>query len=221
MKEDVEMSNLRTVIIEDEFFAADHLAGLINRLGYEVKGVFHSGESFLQETDWDFDMAIIDIFLSDHMLGLDVARHMQERKKPFIFLTANKDQITLKKAALLNPKAYISKPFNENDIAATLAIIHAQSADRIKVKSATGSKDIHPNDIIYIKSDGSYIEIQTTQKKYVQRKLLKEIETELPENFARIHRSYIANMDYLEEKRTDEIVVGGYAIPVSRGYYQI
>lgn len=213
------MSKLKTVIIEDEFFAADHLADLITKLGYQVQGVYHSGESFLRETDWDFDTAIVDIFLSEEMLGIEVAERIQERNRPFIFLTANKDQVTLKKAARLSPKAYISKPFNENDIAAALQIIDAQRMDSIKVKGSMGLKEIHPNDIIFVKSDGSYIEIQTTKKKYVQRKLLKEIELELPANFVRSHRSYIVNLDYVEEKRTDEIVAYGHIIPVSRGHH--
>jgi len=214
------MSKLKTVIIEDEFFAADHLSGLISSLGYEVKGVFHSGESFLRETDWDFDMAIVDIFLSEEMLGLEVAQHIQKHNRPFIFLTANKDHVTLKKAARLSPKAYISKPFNENDIAAAMEIIASERTESIKVKGAFGSQEIHPNDIIFIKSDGSYIEIQTTSRKFVQRKLLKEIELELPANFVRSHRSYIVNLDYVQEKRSDEIIANGHNIPVSRGHHR-
>ncbi|GAB5417690.1 MAG: LytTR family DNA-binding domain-containing protein [Crocinitomicaceae bacterium] len=212
------MSKLKMVIIEDEFFAADHLAGLVEKLGYAVKGVYHSGESFLKETDWDFDAAIVDIFLSEEMLGLDVAEHLQEHNRPFIFLTANKDKVTLKRAARLNPKAYISKPFNENDVVAALQIIDVQRTENIVVKSGSRTVEINPNDIVYVKSDGSYIEIQTTKKKYVQRKLLKEIEAELPSNFVRAHRSYVVNVDYIEQKRSDEIVVLGTAIPVSRGH---
>lgn len=214
------MTKLKVVIIEDEFFAADHLASLIGKLGYEVKGVFHSGESFLSETDWNFDAAIVDIFLSEDMLGLEVAQHIQEHNRPFIFLTANKDQVTLKRAAQLNPKAYISKPFNENDIVAALQIIDAQRTSNIVVKGSGGATEIHPNDIIFVKSDGSYIEIQTSRKKYVQRKLLKEIEVELPANFVRSHRSYIVNVDYIEQKSSDELIVMGHTIPVSRGHHR-
>jgi DNA-binding LytR/AlgR family response regulator len=214
------MSNLKMVIIEDEFFAADHLAGLVEKLGYDVKGIYHSGESFLNETDWDFDAAIVDIFLSEEMLGLDVAVHIQEHNRPFIFLTANKDPITLKRAARLNPKAYISKPFNENDIAASLQIIDAQRTEKISVKSSSGVQEINPNDILFIKSDGSYIEIQTSKKKFVQRKLLKEIEAELPSNFVRSHRSYIVNIDYIERKSSDELIILGHSIPVSRGHHR-
>ena len=55
------MANTRIIIIEDEFFAADHLADLITSLGYQVVGVFHSGEEFLKGTDWQFDAAMLGI----------------------------------------------------------------------------------------------------------------------------------------------------------------
>ncbi|MDB2657238.1 LytTR family DNA-binding domain-containing protein [Crocinitomicaceae bacterium] len=182
--------------------------------------MYHSGESFLRDTNWDFDVAIVDIFLSEEMLGLEVAQIIQEHQRPFIFLTANKDHVTLKKAAMLSPKAYISKPFNENDIAAALEIINADRSESIKVRGPFGAQEIHPNDIIFVNSDGSYIEIQTTKKKFVQRKLLKEIEMELPANFVRSHRSYIVNLNYVDEKRSDEIKANGHSIPVSRGHHR-
>lgn len=211
------MSALKVVIIEDEFFAADHLAGLIQSLGYQTAGVYHSGEAFLEKTDWDFDAAIVDIFLSEEMIGLDVAEHIQMRNRPFIFLTANKDQVTLKRAARLHPSAYISKPFNENDVQAALQIIDAQRTSNIVVKVSGMSVEVNPNDIVFVKSDGSYVEIQTTDKKYVQRKLLKDIEKELPDNFVRAHRSYIVNRDFIEKRSSETIIVNGFSVPVSRG----
>jgi DNA-binding NarL/FixJ family response regulator len=113
----------RIVIIEDEFYAAQHLSKLITNLEYEVKGIYHSGEEFLDETDWEFDAAIVDVFLADEMTGFDVAKHMNQNAKPFIFLTANQDEATVKKATELLPSAYLSKPFKANDVSAALNIL--------------------------------------------------------------------------------------------------
>ena len=51
------MSKMKLVIIEDEFFAADHLKDVVENLGHAVVGVYHSGEDFLKQTDWNFDIA--------------------------------------------------------------------------------------------------------------------------------------------------------------------
>ena len=209
---------MRVVILEDEFFVADHLKEMVGAQGYEVVGVYHSGEDFLKETKWNFDIALVDIFLSEKILGLVVAEKLQEQKIPFIFLTANKDLAILKKAAFLSPKAYLSKPFNENDVIAALEIAALNIPDKIKLKGHNGIEEIDPKEIVFIKSDGAYIEIQTTKKQIIQRKLLKEIEEELPSNFVRTHRSYIVNKNYITKKKSNELQVGEHLVPISRSY---
>lgn len=212
------MPSTRIIIIEDEFFAADHLSDLVTELGHEVVGVFHSGEDFLEQTDWSYDAAIVDIFLSEKLNGLDVAARMKERNKPFIFLTANQDEATLKNAARLAPKAYISKPFKSNDVAAALQIINFSMPGKIEIRGVNGKEYLSPSDVLYIKSDGVYIEIFTFKGSIVQRKLLKDIVEELPDNFIRVHRSYLVNRDFIEKQSTKQITINGAHIPVSRSF---
>lgn len=212
------MAKSRIVIIEDEFFAANHLRELLTSLGYWVVGVFHSGEDFLRSTDWNFDAAIVDIFLSDRLTGLDIAAKLNERVKPFIFLTANQDTVTLKNAARLAPKAYISKPFQTNDVRAALEIISLGLMSKIQIRAAHGVEELHPGDILFIRSDGVYIEIVTLNEKVVQRKLLKDIEQELPASFIRVHRSYIVNTAHIDQRSSTLLRLRGYEIPVSRSY---
>lgn len=117
------MQKTKIIIVEDEFFAANHLRKLVISLNFEVVGVFHSGEELLERADWNFDCAIVDIFLSKELTGLDIAIELNKHSKPFIFLTANQDRETLQNAALLNPSAYLNKPFKSNDVAAALTIL--------------------------------------------------------------------------------------------------
>ncbi len=124
----------KIVIIEDELFAVEHLIKVVSALGHSVVGDFYSGEEFLNSTDWDFDIAIIDVFLAEKLTGLDVAKEMNKRFKSFVFLTANKDTNTLKEAASLRPSAYLTKPFQINDVAAALEIVSA-NAEMQKNKS--------------------------------------------------------------------------------------
>lgn len=212
------MSKAQVIIIEDEFFAADHLSDLVTSLGYQVVGVYHSGEDFLSQTNWQFDTAIVDIFLSEELNGLDVGEKLKERNKPFIFLTANQDSLTLKNAARLGPKAYISKPFKANDVSASLEIISLSLPNKLEIRGVNGKEFLNPSDILFIKSDGVYVEIQTHSSAIVQRKLLKEIMLELPDNFIRIHRSYVVNSDYIEQRLPNQVTLKGHHIPISRNY---
>lgn len=212
------MSKLEIVIIEDEFFAASHLRELLTELGYRVKEVFYSGEDFLRKTDWNFDAAIVDIFLSEKISGLDLGAELNQRSKPFLFLTANQDAPTLKAAARLSPRAYITKPFRQGDVQAALEIMALHLAPKLSVRGTHGTEDLHPGDILFIRSDGVYIEIFTLREKLVQRKLLKDIAEELPASFIRVHRSYIVNSDYIDTRSAAAVIVRGHEIPVSRGF---
>ncbi len=212
------MLKAKIVIIEDEFFAATHLKELISSKDFWVVGVYYSAEDFLKQTDWNFDAALIDIFLSGKLTGLDIAPKMKEHHKPFVFLTANRDDQTLKKAARLAPAAYISKPFQPNDVTAALEIIVHRLPKMIDIRTTHGVEGINPNDITHIKSDGVYIEVHTKDKHFIQRKLLKEIEAELPDSFIRVHRSYLVNTFYVEQRSASHLIVNGHEIPISRGF---
>lgn len=212
------MASTKIVLIEDEFFAASHLKEVLTSQGYWVTGVFHSGEEFLRSTDWQFDAAVVDIFLSGEITGLDLAAKLNERSKPFIFLTANQDAHTLKSAARLAPRAYISKPFQANDVKAALEIISLSLVPKLQVRRANGVSELHPGEIIFVRSDGVYVEIQTLTEKIVQRKLLKEIIDELPPSFIRVHRSFLVNADFIEQRSATHLTMKGHFIPISRSY---
>jgi DNA-binding NarL/FixJ family response regulator len=124
----------KIVIIEDELFVVLHLSKLIKSLGYKVVGTFHSAEDFLAETDWNFDLALVDIFLASKLTGIDAAKVLSEKQKPFIFLTANQDTKTIHKAAKLAPEAYLSKPFQAAEIEAALTILKLRK--KISIESS-------------------------------------------------------------------------------------
>lgn len=212
------MSKAKIVILEDEFFAADHLKDLVDSYGYKTIKVYHSGEEFLKQTDWKFDAVIIDIFLSKKMTGLEVAQQLKDRQKAFIFLTANQDRKTLKEAALLAPKAYISKPFKANDVLAALEIITHSLSPKIQIRGAHGVEFLSLDEVLFIKGDGAYIEIHTAHGMTLQRKILKEVESELNDSFVRVHRSYIVNKNYIQQRSATKLVIDKTEIPVSRGY---
>ena len=46
------MSKGNIIIIEDEFFAAQHLSELVASFGFSTAAIYHSGEDFLKATDW-------------------------------------------------------------------------------------------------------------------------------------------------------------------------
>lgn len=75
--------------------------------------------------------------------------------------------------------------------------------------------------IIYIKSDGHYLEYKLDDQVYpeIDRNKIKELLLELPENFIQTHRSYIVNAEYIKMKYSNKIILtNGEEIPLSRTY---
>jgi two-component system LytT family response regulator len=69
----------------------------------------------------------------------------------------------------------------------------------ITVKNGTRSVLVDITDIKWIGSDGAYLEIYTETQKHVVVDSLKNIIKRLPENFKRIHKSTIVNIDRIEK----------------------
>ena len=81
---------------------------------------------------------------------------------------------------------------------------------------------IKEEDIVFVKSDHVYLEINTVdEKRYVIRKSISEYEEELGSNFLRVHKSYIINSNYIERLENENVIVKGIEIPVSRTYREV
>ncbi len=78
---------------------------------------------------------------------------------------------------------------------------------------------VYLKELIYVKSDGHYLNLHTTSKKEFVRGKISEIEKELPPNFIKCHRSYIVNENYIKQyNRTHVFMINGDSIPLSRGF---
>ena len=75
------------------------------------------------------------------------------------------------------------------------------------------------NDIMVIKGLGNYVEIYTTyNKRYTYYKTLKDLITSLPDEFMRIHNSYIVNLTNIESFEDNQIICKDMKIAVAKSY---
>lgn len=77
---------------------------------------------------------------------------------------------------------------------------HKKHVVKIPVKQGNKTILIDPADILYVIASGYYAEIYTSNKKYVLRESLNNLEELLDsEYFFRVHRSTILNINHLKE----------------------
>ena len=177
------------------------------------------------------DLALLDINLAgSEQDGIAVARYIREHLDiPFIFLTANSDAATLARAKVVNPNAFLVKPFVQDELYAAIEIaMHnfyngnvkkKQHPDHIFIKEGNHFHKINIDDILYLESDHVYVNIYTTGKKYLVRTSLQQYAEKLDKDkFIRIHRGYIVNWHKITKVALTELTIGDKALPISRTY---
>jgi len=118
------MNQIRVLIVEDEPIIAADIEKCLQDLDYFVcgKAMTFNRAKILLETTYP-DIAIIDINLEGKREGIELAAIIREKNNiPFIFLTSYSDAATLKAAKITMPNGYVVKPFDEQDLYATLEI---------------------------------------------------------------------------------------------------
>ncbi len=114
---------LRVLIVEDQFLEARSLGVMLKNAGHIVEGMAKSVEQALQILDKKKpEIVLVDIYLKGDQNGIDLARILDQRNIPFIYLSANSDTSTLEEAMTTKPYGFLVKPFREREILIALNI---------------------------------------------------------------------------------------------------
>jgi DNA-binding LytR/AlgR family response regulator len=97
---------------------------------------------------------------------------------------------------------YILKPLDYHDLKKALLRFENTQPDisSICIKSFTEFKFMQVNDIVYLKADNNSTDFFLKDGSMITSyKTLKSFEVELPNIFARIHKSYMVNINYINK----------------------
>ncbi|HBL32892.1 MAG TPA: hypothetical protein DDZ96_03610 [Porphyromonadaceae bacterium] len=99
--------------------------------------------------------------------------------------------------------------------------------EQIVIKTGQKIHVVLADDIVYIQSDGDYVQLYTEQSKFLKEETMKYFETHLsPSTFLRVHRSYIVNIKKIlrierYEKRGQLLtLINGHKIKASEAGYK-
>jgi DNA-binding LytR/AlgR family response regulator len=214
------MKKIFVLIVEDEVIIAKDMVLTLTKLGYQVaEHCINGEEALLVVKEKHPDIVLMDIMLKGEMTGIDAAKEIHDKYNiPVVFITAYSDEDTISRANTSSPFGYIVKPFKANDLRATIetALNRFQEEQLLKTENEILHKLAKPDskkDILFVKTDArlvklmiknivyiealkDYVNIFTTDNKYVIRSTMKGIQDKLPaDRFVRVHRSFIVAMD--------------------------
>jgi len=139
------MKEINVLIVEDESIVAMELESYITKLGYTVvDSCANSEDAFSVVDEHSVHIIMMDIHIKGELDGVETAAAIK-KKYPhieIIFLTAHLDDYNVDRAIELNPAAYLSKPFNREELRVSLKIaLH-------KITNDTSMHSIHQHHIV-------------------------------------------------------------------------
>ena len=113
---------LKILLIEDEFIIAKDIDVLLSKDGFaQVNSArnYEMAMSLFKENS--YDLVISDINLNSEKDGIEIIEEFSKiRKVPVVYLTAYSDFDIVSRAEKTMPYAYILKPYNNNQLKATI-----------------------------------------------------------------------------------------------------
>lgn len=174
--------------------------------------------------DTDVDLIFLDIEMPI-LSGFELLDDLPN--KPQIIFVTGKTKYAFK-AFDYDATDYIHKPVNKerfnNAVSKALNLfqlrtkgVPAEDENFIFVKSNLKNRKVFLNKLKYIEALGDYVKFVTEKENFVVLATMKSFEEQLPsDQFLRIHKSYIVNLEKVERYNSKNIEIDKQQIPLSR-----
>ncbi|MBL7137011.1 MAG: response regulator, partial [Candidatus Marinimicrobia bacterium] len=140
------MSKVKVLVVEDNTDVAEGIRDILEDKGYSVTDVIDSGEEAIKKAGETCpDLVLMDIVLKGHVNGIEAAKQIHVSFNiPVIYLTGYADEKKLQQAKLTEPYGYILKPFNAQELHATIemAIYKRKLENELKSRFSTVLRSI-------------------------------------------------------------------------------
>lgn len=219
------MKKIKCLVVDDEPLAIDLLKDHISKinfleLGFSTTNPLDALEKLRLE---NFDLVFLDIQMPE-LNGMDFLKILD--KKAEVILTTAYSEYALESYDY-EVLDYLLKPISfERFYKSVLKILSEQSInEEVKVpnfffvKIDSQQVKIFCEDILYIESIKDYVNIKTEKQEFIYLETLKSLETKLPENFERAHKSFIVNLDkIIKFSSRNLMLINGKEIPIGETY---
>lgn len=231
------MGKLKILIVEDELLIAEDIRMHLIRMDYEVTETVVSYHEAISSIMSNLpDLILVDINIDGAKDGIELGRFIREEAElPFIYLTSHSDKSTVERAKVTQPNAYLLKPFKPESLYTSIemALSHASShndtaldnsseelffKDALFVKKNQSYVKLKIDDIALVKSEGNYLYIyDVNNERHMIRSTIKNFLANLPESsFFQTHKSYIVNLNELNEVNPNVVVLNNHEVPISK-----
>jgi len=224
---------MKCLIVEDEVPA---ITVLENHIGHfkdlEIVDAHNNAmDAMVTLQTKRIDILFLDIELP-RISGIQLLNSLH--RKPFVIMTTAHREFALK-GYDLEITDYLLKPISLERFTKALTKVYRFSnmtmdfplaisktpefsEPFIYVKSEREYVRVNLSDIQYIESIKNYVKIVTLNSTIITLLGISEIEQKLPNDFIRVHRSYIVSLQHIARFTHSQIIIGNKSIPVGNHY---
>ncbi|MFC6266931.1 LytR/AlgR family response regulator transcription factor [Frigoriflavimonas asaccharolytica] len=217
------MEKIKCIILDDEPLAISLLEKYVQKINY-LDLVF-SSENPISVLEYiknnEVDLIFLDIQMPQ-LSGIDFMKISGEKLK-YILTTAYSEYAL--QGYEHNVVDYLLKPISfERFQKSTLKAqeyfqINESGSTYFFIKSGGQQIKINFSEILCIESIKDYVCIKTESEEYVYLETLKSLETLLPKNFPRVHKSFIINLDKILKFNSKTVtIISEKEIPIGETY---
>ena len=219
------MGQKTILLVEDDFLNRRHSKKTLKENNYNVLEAKNASEALDILKKESVDLAILDIHLGENEIdGITLGQQINDKfSVPFFYLTAYDNAEVIGKAISTLPYSYLTKPFKNADLIASVEIAIRQSGKKsipkISVKDGEYNVELPIDEINYIASEGNYLLFHTDKNIYKSRSTIRQVLEELSEiTFVQVHRAYIVNKTKIEKYNLKSLIIKNTEIPVSKHF---
>lgn len=244
--------SIRTIIVDDVELARERIRMLLDDTEIEIIAECENGRQAIEAIKTlEPDLVFLDIQMPK-INGFEVVEVIGVEKMPTVIFVTAYDEFALR-AFEVNALDYLLKPFDKERLKKALArakreiekprasmeieeilrrLLQEVKTEprylkRIPVKSSRGTTLVLTEEIDWIASAGHYLEIHSGRETHLIREKLSNLEMRLdPQDFMRVHRSTIVNLDRIKSLHPlfngDHLIIlkNGTELNLSRTYHE-
>ena len=218
---------INCIVIDDDQVSIKLMSHFVsNTEGLQLLSSFSNpieAANFLRKEASKIDLIFLDVEMPE-MSGIEFLESF-ENLPPAILITSKEKYAV--KAFEHKVLHYLVKPFDYSKFLKAIERFYknyesksTHSFDYIFIKENGLLSKIMHDEIRFCEALGDYVKIHAGDKIHIVNSTMKNLEEKLKLNqkFLRLHRSYLINLDYLENIDADTAVIGGKMVPVGNKY---
>lgn len=221
---------INCLVVDDESLARRLIGEYVSKIPQlqligKCNNALEAMEALQEET---IDLMFLDIQMPD-LSGIDFLKSLT--KKPIIIFTTANPNYAIESYAL-GVMDYLLKPISfERFLKAVNKAVEViqykksgneDAGDYIVIKAERRLYKVEYHDIIYIEGLSEYVTFHLREgKKLVSFEALKNLEKVLPNNFLRIHRSFIINKKEVKSLYGNMVEMDTAKVPIGKTYKSI